>query len=286
MPESIASALDSGIAMLRGRSDSPRADASLLLSRALARDAAYIVAHGDDVFNSEAARRYRVDCDRRAAGTPIAYILGTAGFYGRSFAVDERVLVPRPESESLIDAALSFARGSGRTKVRVLDVGTGSGILACTLAVELPDALVDATDRSTDALSLAVENAKRLGVEDRCRFHAGNLSAPVGGTRFDIVVANLPYVVSADIPERPSALAFEPRIALDGGSDGLRLYAEFVSLLPSVMAPGGLALLEAAPFQMAALGALARAGLRGATVTIGYDLGGSERFVAVRASGG
>jgi release factor glutamine methyltransferase len=271
--------------MLRERSESARTDALLLLSHTLGRDGAFVLAHGDAPVGDELARRYFDDCGRRSSGSPIAYVLGTAGFYGRTFAVDPRVLVPRPESESLIDAALTFVATLEKAVVRVLDVGTGSGALACTLAAELPDALVDATDRSAGALSLAAQNARSLGVDQRCRFYAGNLAVAVTGTRYDVVVANLPYVAGADIPAPPAALAFEPRIALDGGPDGLRVYAAFVPSLPDVLAPGGLALLEAAPFQMAALCGLAAAGFPAATVSVGRDLGGSERFVAIRAPG-
>jgi release factor glutamine methyltransferase len=282
LPESIASALDAGTALLRERSDSPRADALLLLARALQRDRSYVVAHSDDVVSSGAARRYYDDCERRRTGRPIAYVLGTAGFYGREFVVDERVLVPRPETESLVDAALTFAARRADGRLRMLDVGTGSGILACTLAAELPDAIVAATDRSIDAIAVARENAQRLGVEARCRFYQGDLSAPVAGARFDLIVANLPYVRSADLPQRPAALAFEPQIALDGGPDGLRLYAAFVQSLPQLVSAGGAALLEAAPFQMTALRSLAAAAAPYASVTVGRDLGGDERFVEVQ----
>jgi release factor glutamine methyltransferase len=283
LPESIVSALDSGTAILRGRSDSPRADAVLLLSRALGRDSSYVVAHSDDVFNSEAARAYYADCDRRAAGTPIAYVLGTAGFYGRIFSVDERVLVPRSETESLIDAAITHAARRHASAMRILDIGTGSGALACTLACELPDATVDATDVSAGALALAATNAANLAVADRCGLHLGNLAEPVAGRQYDLVVANLPYVETSAIPPEPAPLAFEPKIALDGGDDGLRVYAELLPALPALLLPGGLALFEAAPHQMERLRAMAGDAFANGGVAIGRDLGGSERFVAVTA---
>jgi release factor glutamine methyltransferase len=278
-------ALVAGIAMLRPHSSSARSDALLFLSRALDRDGAFVLAHGDERIDPNAERRFLDDCRRRATGVPVAYVLGTAGFFGRTFRVDERVLVPRPESESLIVAAVAYARMLDAAPMRLLDIGTGSGALACTLAAELPRARVDATDRSDAALAVALENARWLGVGERCRFYAGNLADAVLGTRYHVVIANLPYVASADIPSAPSPLAFEPILALDGGADGLRVYADLTPSLPELLAPGGLALLEAAPFQMSALRTLAAAGFPGAAVSVGCDLGGSERFVAVRAPG-
>jgi release factor glutamine methyltransferase len=213
-------------------------------------------------------------------------LLGSVHFYGREFAIDSRVLVPRPETERLVDVTLAFMAHRDHTACRVLDVGTGSGVLACTLAAEIPSALVDATDRSADALALAAANARALGVGERCRFHLGNLAEPVTGVRYDIVVANLPYVPTADIPPAPDPLAFEPRMALDGGPDGLRHYAALVPALPRLLAPGGIALLEAAPHQMDALRRLAARAFAGAEVAIGRDLAGLERFAVVSSPPG
>jgi release factor glutamine methyltransferase len=284
LPESIAEALDAGTAMLRERTDSPRADALLLIARALQRDRTYVVAHSDDVFSSDAAERFYEDCRRRATGIPIAYVLGSAGFYGREFAVDERVLVPRPESESLIEAALAFAVARNG-ELSVLDLGTGSGALGCTLAAELSNANVDAVDCSKTALDVARLNARRLSVQDRCRFFLGNLAEPLRGLQYDIVLANLPYVESYAIPAAPAALSFEPRLALDGGRDGLQVYGALLRALRSLLLPKGLALLEAGSHQIERLANLARTAYPEAVVGTGRDLGGSERFVSVLAPG-
>jgi release factor glutamine methyltransferase len=252
------------------------------LAHVLGRSRAWLLAHAETVVSTIEAQRFEELCARRAAGVPIAYLLGSAYFYDREFAVDESVLVPRPETESLVDCALQFAKGRGPERsLRILDIGTGSGALACTLAAELPSATVDATDCSAGALSVARANARTIGVDSHCHFHLGDLTSPVEGRQYDAIVANLPYVETGVIPSAPDPLAFEPQMALDGGPDGLRVYARLLPQVPALMAPGALVLFEAAPHQIGALGALCRAVFSNATVTVGRDLGGLERFVII-----
>ncbi len=174
-----------------------------------------------------------------------------------------------------------FAKRRGSEPFRILDVGTGSGALACTLAAELPSATIDATDCSAGALAVARANAHIIGVDSRCHFYLGDLAGPVADLQYDAIVANLPYVATADIPAAPDPLAFEPRVALDGGPDGLRAYARLLPQLPRLLVAGGLALLEAAPHQMGALRALCEAAFSKPSVAIGRDLGGLERFVII-----
>ena len=167
----IADALARGTGLLEQSSESPRADALLLLERVLERPRAWIVAHGQDRSAAGDAAQFFDLCERRAAGRPLAYVLGSAGFYGREFVVDESVLVPRPETEHLVDDAIAFIKAMPRDRApAVLDLGTGSGAIACTIAAETP-ARVDAVDISAAALEVARENARRLNVADRCRFH-------------------------------------------------------------------------------------------------------------------
>jgi release factor glutamine methyltransferase len=282
-PATVAHALDAGIATLQGRSESPRSDALLLLSRALGCRREWIMTHGDAALNARAAARFERWCGQRACGVPVAYLVGDAGFYGRTFAVDARVLVPRPESEHLIDEVLAFAARRARGDLEILDVGTGSGALACTLAAELPRASVSGTDCSTDALEVADGNARRLGVARRCRLYAGDLAAPVAGRRFDAVVANLPYVPTEEIDASP-ALRCEPRSALDGGADGLDAYRRFVPAAPALLKPGGLLLLEAAPPQMPGLLELVRAAFAPARPSAGVDYAGLDRYVRLETA--
>jgi release factor glutamine methyltransferase len=217
---------------------------------------------------------------------PIAYLLGNAEFYGRKFVVNESVLIPRPETEHLVDEALSFME---RRSLRVLDVGTGCGAIACTIAAET-NAAVDATDSSRGAIALATQNACHLGVMHHCQFHVGDLVQPVCGRRFDLVVANLPYIPTKDLPRPPDPASFEPREALDGGPDGLHLYKQLLPALPSTIDGGGLVLLEAAPPTIPELVEMLRSTLPNFTVSVGKDYSGLARYVkavgALSARGG
>ncbi|HEU5480044.1 MAG TPA: peptide chain release factor N(5)-glutamine methyltransferase [Candidatus Tumulicola sp.] len=280
---SLAQALRSGIGTLQGGSETPRSDALLLLARALDCRREWILAHGEAPMNAPAAERFERWCRQRARGVPLAYLVGDAGFYGRTFAVDPRVLVPRPESEHLIDEVLAFVARAARKRVEILDVGVGSGALACTLAAELPQADVCGTDRCAGALEVAAANARRLGVARRCALYAGDLAAPVAGRRFDAVLANLPYVPSNEI-DAAAPLRFEPRGALDGGPDGLDAYRRFVPAAPALLKPGGLLLLEAAPPQMAGLLELVRAAFAPVKPSVGVDYAGLARYVRLETA--
>lgn len=271
-----------GIATIAPVSESARLDAMLLLARVLNRDRAWVVAHDEAEPTPAQREQFAALCRMRVTGMPLAYVLGTAGFYGREFAVDARVLVPRPETEHLIEEVLTFAaRRDARGAVSALDVGTGSGAIACTIAAELGSAIVEATDSSPDAIAVARRNAQALGVAERCRFHCGRFAEPVSGRRYDIVVANLPYVPSDEIAGVPAATAFEPRAALDGGTDGLDAYRAFVPGLPAAMKIGAMALLEAAPGQVPVLAEMVQHALPKAQIALGLDYAKRERYVRV-----
>jgi release factor glutamine methyltransferase len=275
----IADTLARGTGLLEHSSESPRADALLLLEHVLDRPRSWIVAHAGDASSAGDAAQFLALCGRRAAGRPVAYVLGSAGFYGREFIVNESVLVPRPETEHLVDDAIAFIKEMPRHHVpAVLDLGTGSGAIACTIAAETP-AHVDAVDTSSAALDVARENARRLNVADRCRFICGDLIEPVKTGRYDVVIANLPYMPTADIPNRPNGLAFEPRIALDGGRDGLTVYGRLLPGLPEILNSHALALLEAAPPTIAALSQLAATALKDFVIEVRSDYAGMERYV-------
>ncbi len=213
-----------------------------------------------------------------ATGVPQAYVTGWKGFYRREFAVNEHVLVPRPETEHLIEDALEFMRVPGRR--RILDVGTGSGAIACTLASEVPDAIVTASDVSLPALALAAQNAARLGVAERCTFVLADI-APGSEDRYDLVLANLPYVPSADVPQKPDPVGFEPRVATDGGPDGLEQYRKLLARAPGLVRRGALILMEAAPPTMAGLCALCEAAFPEAALTVHVDYAGLERYARI-----
>ncbi|HTU81078.1 MAG TPA: peptide chain release factor N(5)-glutamine methyltransferase [Candidatus Acidoferrales bacterium] len=286
-PQTVAQTLARGIVSLARTSESARTDALLLLAHVLGREREWIVAHGEAFLAKPQAERFAALCDSRAEGRPIAYILGFAGFYGRQFAVSEKVMVPRPESEHLVDEILAHVKQRAdpdlpKHFVTILDVGVGSGAIACTIAAENASVVVEGTDTSSAAVKIAEHNARRLNVIARCRFHYGSFAAPVADRSFDVVVANLPYVPSGEIPPPPNPLAFEPREALDGGPDGLRAYRAFLPAAPPLLRPGGLLLLEAAPPLMDGLVALAAGAFPEAEIEAGEDYAGMARYLRIR----
>lgn len=270
-----AAALAAGTVRLRECSAAPRTDALTLLEATLRQSRAWIAAFGEHPMSEVDVAAFERLCERRASGIPTAYLLGSVGFYGHEFLVDERVLVPRPESEHLVDEAIAFL---GEREADVLDVGTGSGAIACSIAAATR-ATVYATDISRDALAVANDNVRRFGMEGRCNLAHGDLLKPFAGRRFDVVVANLPYVPTCDVPQAPNPVAFEPRIAVDGGPDGLAIYRRLIDELPKALKPGALVLLEAAPPTVNALRQLIRKGLPAATVEVCRDYAGLERYV-------
>lgn len=279
----VASALAVGIMRLRSGQaaeqvrESARADAQQLLGQILCVDHAWMLAHGDDELTREQLDAFGVLLDERMRGVPIPYLTHSAGFYGREFYVDERVLVPRPETEHVAGAAIEALRASGG--VRALDVGTGSGVLALTLALEVSGLRVTATDVSRAALDVAARNARALQAAELVDFVLCDLFEGTPAERFDCVVANLPYVPSADIPFPPDPVAYEPPVALDGGADGLGIYRRLAARLRDLLAPAGCAVLEAAPATIYPLAQIVKEALPGAHIEIGNDYAGLERFI-------
>jgi release factor glutamine methyltransferase len=249
--------------------DSPRLDAELLLAEATGRGRAELVAESRDGVPADAGRHFGELVRRRLRREPVAYILGRKGFRRIELSVDRRVLIPRPETEMLVELALELRPG------RVLDVGTGSGAIALAVADELPDCEVTATDTSAAALELARANAERLGLGGRVRFVEGTV--PPG--EFDLVLANLPYIAEDDWNTlEPELRDWEPGAAFRAGSDGLDAYRAVVPMLAG-LAP--VAAAEVGVGQAAAVGEL----LRGAgfgEVEVRRDLAGIERVVVGR----
>ena len=262
----------------RGMS-SPRLDAELLVAHALSTTRIQLVIEATRTLEAGELQRLRELVTRRRAHEPIAYILGEREFYGRSFRVDRRVLVPRPETEVLVDVGLERTRAVSMC-TRALDLCTGSGCIAITLARERPTSLVTATDISTSALALARENALRLGAY-RVAFREGDLyDALADPARFDLVLSNPPYIPSDQIAALPADVrGFEPRTALDGGEDGLASLRRVVEGAAIRLAPKGVLAVEVGDGQARAVVRLFEEA-RFQNIGVRRDYGGIERVVS------
>jgi release factor glutamine methyltransferase len=220
-----------------------RVEAQVIIAHLLGVNRAYLVANPLRVLTETEDARVDMMVSQRAAGQPVAYLLGKREFYSRDFTVGPDVLIPRPETEVLVELALAKLRP--KSSPSILDLGTGSGAIALTLACERPDARVTATDASRPALDVARANAAALACAGRVRFLEGSWYAPLAGERFDVIVANPPYVAAGDAHLATGDLRFEPGGALtDGSADGLDSIRAIVAGAPGHLAPGGWLLLE------------------------------------------
>jgi release factor glutamine methyltransferase len=224
--------------------ENPRADAQILLGHVLGYTKTYLTVNYDEQPSEANRNRFKELIQRRVAGWPVAYLVGSRGFYSLDFEVNPAVLIPRPDTETLVLEALTFLKP--RTAPAVLDLGTGSGCIAVTITHEKKDARVTAVDVSPDALDVAKRNAEKNGVADRVTFLQGDLFGPVpAGTTFDLIVSNPPYIAHGEFPTlQPEVRDHEPRGALDGGADGLDFYRRIAAAAGSYMKPGGMLMLE------------------------------------------
>ncbi len=261
--------------------DAARLEAQVLLAHALGCTRVQLYTGFDRPLDEDELARARGLIKRRLAGEPVAYLVGTQEFWSLSFAVDERVLVPRHDTETVIQVVLDQV-GERQAPWRVLDVCTGSGVLAVTLARELAAARVVATELSPAAAEVARANAARLGVADRVEVREGDLLASVAGEVFDVVVANPPYIATAVIATLDREVQREPRQALDGGVDGLDLLRRLVVAAPDHVAPGGLLVLEHGHDQGEAVRALCDATGGFAPAATVRDLGKQPRVTWAR----
>jgi release factor glutamine methyltransferase len=215
-------------------------DAEMLALHLIQRDRAFLLTHPEAKFSAAGAVRYYALIERRLDGEPIQYITGETEFYGLPFHVDRNVLIPRPETEHLVEKVLALSEHFERP--RIVDVGTGSGAIAVALAAKLPKASVTAIDLSPAALAVARRNAERNGVADRIQFLEGDLLAPVTNRQFEIVVSNPPYVAESDRASLSVEVReFEPSLALFAGS-GLEMYQRLIpDARPAIVAGGFLA---------------------------------------------
>ena len=258
----------------------PRAEARRLLASLTGQPLTWFMAHGDDPAAPDITTRFRALAERRRAGEPLAYLLGQQEFYGRPFTVSPAVLIPRADTETLVETALEQLTRLRRQRCAVplslLELGTGSGIIAITLALEAPDTEVHAVERSPEALTVAQQNAKTLGA-DRIHWHPGSWwQALASPRRFDLIVSNPPYIAANDHHLQQGDLRFEPPQALAAGPDGLDDLRIIIGGAPAHLNPGGWLLLEHGYDQEAPVQALLRdAGF--ADVFTRRDLAGQPR---------
>jgi release factor glutamine methyltransferase len=300
-PGTVASLVREATARLDASgSGSPRLDAELLLAHVLRIDRTGVIAHPDAPVGVGAQAEFATAVARREAGEPVAYIRGFREFHGLALATDARALIPRPETELLVDAALAEVtvrltaapRPASAPALRVADVGTGSGAIALALLAALrarrmaEHVLVVATDASAAALDLARENAVGHGLADRMVFVEADLLPPVVEPPYAVVCANLPYVASAQIDGLARELSFEPRAALEGGPDGLDVVRRLLDRLPDALAADGIALLEIGADQGDAVVEAVAARLPGWSCAVQPDLAGLPRLARVARAAG
>jgi release factor glutamine methyltransferase len=281
IPSSIKMQLRHAAGMLADLSHEPQRDASLLLCRLLDKDRAWLLSHGNDVLTEEQAASYSLLIARRQQNEPIQYILGEQEFYGLRFAVTPAVLIPRPETEHLVEAVL--ARLPHDAPVRIADVGTGSGAIAVALAHSLPLAEVEALDISPDALKVAVQNARAHGVENRVHCQHSDLLSAVTGQQFDAIISNPPYIAWSDVLE-PQVAEWEPHGALFAGPSGFEIYARLIPQAAGLLKPGGLLALEIGFGQQAEIESLLCKDRRWSASHFQHDLQGIPRVACVSLS--
>ncbi len=261
--------------------DTPRLDAEVLLAHALEIERLRLYVEYEKPVLVEERDRFRALVQKRAGErVPVSQLLGQREFWSLTFRVSRDVLTPRPETETLVEAALSKASGLGAS-LRILDLGTGSGAIALSLASELPHAEITATDLSKPALQIATGNADHLHTRERIRFLEGDLFSPVASERFDLIVSNPPYVARSDAASLPPELAHEPEMALFAGSDGLDVIRRLIAEAGDHLSPGGWLLFELSPEQVETVErVLAEAGF--AEIERRFDLAKSPRVVGAR----
>lgn len=278
-------------------------DAEVFLAAALEVERPYLYAHSDQKLTAAQAKKYEGYLVAREGNSPVAYIVGRKEFFGRPFKTDERALIPRPETEALIDHAVSFSRAQFLAHLKatnkpcaleILELGTGCGNIACTLALELGKhpvaANIIATDIAPEALELAQENWQRLGESNR-NIRLEFLQASLfdhekiqGSLPFDLIIANLPYVPTTwkmHPDAQPDVLFHEPEIALFGGEDGLDMYRDFFTQAPHYLAEHGQIIIEYGETQTKALLPLAQQAFPTKTLTVHQDYAGLDRVLAI-----
>ena len=260
----------------------PHLDARLLLQHLLQVEHTYLIGHGDEMLTAVQQATYKQYIKRAANQEPIPYITKTAPFYGRDFHVTPATLIPRPETEQLVELAIAWAKQ--RESLTIVDVGTGSGCIAVCLAAEIPQANVTAIDVSTDALIIAKKNGE-THTPGQITFCQGNLLLPLKQP-VDLIVANLPYITSDEWTMLDDGVKlYEPKLALKGGHDGLDLIRDLLQQATTRLKPNGAIFLEIGWQQGQAAQQLARSVFPGTTITLQQDFGARDRIIEIKGIG-
>ena len=265
--------------------DSPRATAEILLAHALNLERIDLYLRHDQPLIQEELQRYKSLIMRRVRREPVAYIVGYKEFWSMTLEVCAAVLIPRPETECLVEAARDHLPSGGDSRLQVLELGTGSGAVSLALVSERPGHGYTATDRSGEALSIARRNAEKHGLAGAVRFVCGDWFGPFEASRprFDMIVSNPPYIASGDIQRlQPEICRFEPLDALDGGQDGLQSIRDIISAAPAFLKSGGRLLLEIGEDQEAAVLSIARGLECYAETAVDRDYAGRPRVARMR----
>jgi release factor glutamine methyltransferase len=256
--------------------DVPRLEAEILLAHVLGASRVALLAHPERTLTTNQLADYRTIVRHRASNYPLPYLTGRVEFYGLEFEVTPEVLIPRPETETLVDLALA------RRPATIVDVGTGSGCIAVALAVHLPQTTVCAIDLSPAALAVAGRNAERHGVADRVQLMVGDVLSPRPGPA-DLIASNPPYISAGDCASLPVSIRdHEPRLALDGGPDGLATVQQLLAQAPAVLNARGAILIEIGADQGEAASSLARTYFPQAAIRVHPDLAGRDRVLEIQ----
>ncbi|HET6845760.1 MAG TPA: peptide chain release factor N(5)-glutamine methyltransferase [Anaerolineales bacterium] len=288
MPPLFRTLIERASTRLAPLSDSPQLDAQVLLAHVTRQSRTQVLAHAGDQATDAQTAAYESLLGRLVDGEPLPYVIGRQAFFGLEFDLSAAVLIPRPETELLVQTALDWmARSPDRRTVA--DIGTGSGCIAVSIAVNVPDAHVLASDISLAALNVARENARKYNVADRISFVECDILPPHGPAltseqHLDLVCANLPYIPTGRLRALP-IYGREPSIALDGGPDGLDPFRRFFSLAPDWMAPGGLMLLEIEASSGPAVLSLAYDAFHAAAIHLHRDAAERDRLLEIQLNG-
>ena len=264
----------------RHRIPDSRLEAEVLLRHALQYDRAQFYTSLNEPVAPELHNRITELATRRTRGEPLAYITGHKEFYALDFTVSPAVLIPRQETELLVDTALAFAHQHPTARISVADIGTGSGAIAVALAKNLPRPRVYATDRSPDALAIAAQNCRKHGVQDRVSLLQGDLLTPIPRP-VDLIVSNPPYIASELLPELAPEVRREPQLALDGGEQGLQVIRRLIEQAPAALNAGGRIIVEISPEQLDAVREIAQTHFPNANIEHRNDLLRLPRCVTI-----